>query len=385
MSFEFNHSTRIVFGRGCAGALPDEVKALGGSRVLLVSDPGVVAAGLAAPLLDALDGAGVAASLFTSVSPNPRDAECRAAADAALAAGAHAVVGLGGGSAMDVAKSAAALATNGGTVKDWEDPRRLERAPLPCLCLPTTAGTGSEVTFVAVITDEERQYKMTLLDRRLAPDVAIVDSELTRTLPPALTAATGIDALTHAIEAYTCRAATPVTDLFALRAAALIAGGLERAVADGDDMEAREQVLLGSTLAGIAFGNSDVGAVHCLGESLSGLYDTPHGVANAVFLAEVLAFNVPADPARHATLARALGVDTAGMDDEAAGHAAAAWVADLRRRLGLPALRELPGVTPADFPRLAEMAAAHVCSPDNAREASTDDYLALLQEAWGPE
>jgi len=382
VTFEFNHSTRIVFGRGRAADLPEEVKALGGSRVLLVSDPGVVAAGLAEPLLRALADGGIAATLFSDLSPNPRDGECRAAADAALAAAADVVVGLGGGSAMDVAKSAAALVTNGGTVRDWEDPRRLERPPLPSVCLPTTAGTGSEVTFVAVITDERRHYKMTLLDRRLAPDVAIVDPVLTRTLPPALTAATGVDALTHAIEAYTCRAATPVTDVFALRAVELVSGALERAVADGDDMEAREQVLLGSTLAGIAFGNSDVGAVHCLGESVGGLYDTPHGVANAAFLAEVMAFNVPADPARHATLARALGVDTAGMDDEAAGHAAAERVRELRRRLGLPRLRDLPGVDPADFPRLAEMAAAHVCSPDNAREISAGDYLALLREAW---
>ena len=196
----FRHHTRIVFGPGELAALPAEVAALGSRRALIVCDPGITRLGLAARIAEVLASGGVETSRFDGLSENPRDAECCAAAAAARSVGAGVIVGLGGGSAMDAAKAAAALVTNGGTVKDWEDPRALEHEPLPLVCIPTTAGTGSEVTFVAVITDEVNHYKMALRGTGLAPAVAIVDPELTLSLPPALTAATGMDALAHAVE-----------------------------------------------------------------------------------------------------------------------------------------------------------------------------------------
>jgi alcohol dehydrogenase len=381
-SFLFQHQTVVDFGAGAVGRLGEHAARLEARRLLFVCDEGLERAGLADRVEEALAAAGIDVTRFTDVSPNPRDEECRAAADTALAAAAEAVLGLGGGSVMDTAKAAAALATNGGTVKDWEDPRRLARAPLPTLCVPTTAGTGSEVTFVAVITDEREHYKMTLLDPRLAPDVAVLDPELTLTLPPSLTAATGMDALTHAVEAYTGRAATPLTDVLALRSIELVAAHLRRAVSHGGDLEARAGMLLASLLAGMAFGNSDVGAVHCMGETVGGLYDTPHGVACAVFLPEVFEFNVVADPARHAVVARALGVPADGGDD---AHLAAEGAGTIRRLMadiGIPRFRELDKVTPADFETMARMAAEHVCSPDNAREIGYDDYLALFVKAY---
>ena len=334
----FRHHTRIVFGPGVLAALPAEVLALGTRRALVVCDPGITRLGLARRVAELLAAGGVESSCFDALSENPRDAECCAAAAAARQAGAEVVIGLGGGSAMDAAKAAAALVTNGGTVKDWEDPRQLAHAPLPLVCIPTTAGTGSEVTFVSVITDEVNHYKMALRGTGLAPEVAIVDPELTLSLPPALTAATGMDALAHAVEAYTCKKANPITDALALKAVAMIAGSLRTAVRDGADVEARSALLLGSTIAGMAFGNSTVGAGHCVGEALGGLYDTPHGGAVAVFLPAVFRFNSAAD---------------------------------------------LPGVDPADFGRLARVSAGFSVSQMNPRAITAADYLAILHATYG--
>lgn len=381
-AFLFQHRTVIDFGAGSLSRLGDHVRGLEASRVLVVCDPGIVEAGIAERAERALSGASLHVRLFSAVTANPRDEDCQAAAAAARDHDAGCIVGVGGGSALDTAKAAAALVVNGGAVKDWEDPRRLDRPPLPTVCVPTTAGTGSEVTFVAVITDERERYEMTLLDPRLAPNVAVLDPELALCLPPHLTAATGMDALTHAVEAYTGRAANPLSDTLAVRAAELVRRHLERAVACGDDRDARSGMLLGSLLAGMAFGNSDVGAVHCMGETLGGLYDTPHGVACAVFLPVVFAFNMQADPQRQAAVARALGVDRE-LEDEVAAAAGAVELRRLAESVGIPRLRDLPEVSPDDFPALARGSASHVCSPDNAREITENDYLALFARAWG--
>jgi alcohol dehydrogenase len=382
LSFTYQLGTKILFGAGRLAELGQEARTFAGERVLLVTDSGIVAAGLADKALEALSHVGLESSVFADISANPRDEECCEAAAAAVAFGAQAIVGLGGGSALDTAKSAAALATNGGRVKDWEDPRRLEKDPLPLVAVPTTAGTGSEVTWVAVITDEEHHYKMTLLDPRIAPDVAILDPELTHSLPPRITAATGVDALIHAIEAYTCKAANPISDALALRAITLIAGALPVAVKEGGNAEARRDMLLASLLAGLAFGNADVGAVHCMGESLGGLYDTPHGVACAVFLPFVLEFNLEADLAKHAAVARALGASTAEMTEAEAARSAVEATRALMAEIGIPRLRDLQELSRQDLESMARLSAEHVCSPDNARAIGYDDYLALFVRAY---
>ncbi len=380
--FLFQHRTVIDFGRGSLVRLGEHVTHLGAERALLVCDKGIIDAGLAAQADAVLKSAGVKTYWFSDLSPNPRDTECQAAASKALASDAACVIGLGGGSVMDTAKAAAALATNGGTVKSWEDPRRLDTPPLPTVCVPTTAGTGSEVTFVAVITDDDEHYKMTLLDPRLAPNVAVLDPELTHKLPPGMTAATGMDALTHAVEAYTGRAANPISDALALRAIEEVAANLVRAVQHGDDLEARSGMLLASLLAGMAFGNSDVGAVHCMGETLGGRYDTAHGIACAVFLPSVFEFNISADPGRHAEVARRLGVTTSDVGLETLAHEGAAAIRRLMEQIALPRFKEIDKVDPADFPMLAHASAAHVCSPDNARAITETDYLDLFRKAY---
>jgi alcohol dehydrogenase len=379
--FSFELGTRIIFGAGKMAELGQEVRTLARDRVLLVTDSGIVAAGLADRVVDVLKDAGLESTVFAGISANPRDEECCQAAAEAIAFDAQAIVGLGGGSALDTAKAAAALVTNGGRVKDWEDPRRLENDPMPLIAVPTTAGTGSEVTWVAVITDQENHYKMTLLDPRIAPDVAVLDPALTLSLPPRMTAATGMDALVHAIEAYTCRAANPISDALALRAIALVASALPAAVKDGGDADARCDMLLASLLAGLAFGNADVGAVHCLGESLGGLYDTPHGVACAVFLPYVIEFNLEADLAKHAAVARALDSGAESMVDAEAALAGVEATRALMAAIGIPKLRELQELSREDLVKVARLSAEHVCSPDNARDIGYDDYLDLLTRA----
>lgn len=382
LTFTFQLRTKVLFGSGILSELGLQAQSFASDRVFVVTDPGLVATGIPDKALRCLGDAGLQTFLWTHVSPDPKDANCTDAAEAAVEFKAQAIVGLGGGSALDTAKATAALATNGGCVKDWEDPRRLDKDPLPMIAVPTTAGTGSEVTWVAVITDEEHHYKMTLLDERLAPDVAILDPELTTSLPPQVTAATGMDALTHAMEAYTCKAANPFSDALALRAATLIGAALPAAVKDGSDASARRDMLLASLLASLAFMNSDVGAVHCMGESLGGLYKTPHGLACAVFLPHVLGFNVEADPAKHADLARALGVNTIGLSNAEAALKVVGATKKLMKEIGIPPLNDLVELKQSDFEALARLSNEHVCSPDNARDIGYEDYLTLFKETY---
>jgi alcohol dehydrogenase len=369
-----------------ASAFPSKagetVRALGRRHALVVTDPGVRAAGLLDGPLAALARAGVEAAVFAEISGNPRDHECRAAAEAGRAFGADVVVAIGGGSPMDAAKTAAALLTNGGTPQDWEAPKLLDRDPLPIVAIPTTSGTGSEVTFYAVVTDTRRAFKMSLFDTRIAPKVALVDPGLTMSMPAAVTASTGMDALTHAVEAYTGRLANPISDALAVGAISLVAEHLLTAVHDGSDRGAREGMMMASLLAGMAFGNTDVAAVHCLAEAIGGRYDTPHGIANSVFLPHVFAFNAEAAPGRHAAVGEALGLDVRGRGHAEVALAAATAIASLAGEVGIPRFAELRGIDPADFPLLAETAKRNVSDPSNCRDLSVEDYLGLLRTAW---
>ncbi len=378
----FNLPTRVRFGFGASAELGGAVTGLGAERVLVVTDPGVRAAGSLDGALASLGAAGVAAEVYDGISGNPRDHECLAAVEAGRAFGAQAVIGVGGGSPMDAAKTAAALLSNGGTPRDWEYPAQLRVDPLPIVAVPTTSGTGSEVTFYAVVTDTARAFKMSLFDTRIAPRVALVDPALTMTMPASVTASTGMDALTHAVEAFTGKLAHPITDALAKEAIGLIARWLPTAVRDGSNRDAREGMMLASLLAGMAFGNTDVAAVHCLAEAIGGRYDTPHGVANSVFLPHVFAWNAEAFAGRHAEVASALGLDVRGMPADEAARMAVERIAALTREVGIPRFRELRGADPADFPALAEAAKRNVSDPSNCRPLEVEDYLLLLNDAW---
>jgi len=256
----------------------------------------------------------------------------------------------------------------------------VKNPPLPIICIPTTAGTGSEVTFFSVITDTKRKYKMSILDYQIGPALALLDPDITASLPASIAASTGMDALTHAIEAYTCRLANPITDGLALHAIRLIRQNIAAAVLDKEE-KARENMLIASLIAGIAFGNSDIASVHCISEAIGGLYDTPHGVANAIFLPYVFKHNIVADIKRHADVGYALGVDPLLSPEEAA-KAAVEVLFELSEKLSIPKFYEIDRVNPNDFPMLAENSKKNISDPSNAKEMTVEDYLAILREAY---
>jgi len=383
MDFTYHCSTQIVFGIGCQAQLAELVaQHTDGTRVLLVTDKGVQHAGLVQPLVDQLSTAGFMVTVFDQVAQNPRDNDCLQGADVFRRAAANIVVAVGGGSAMDTAKTIALLGPSGGTPAEYADGQRAYAHIAPVICVPTTAGTGSEVTRSAVITEAATHRKMTLKDGRLRPTVALCDPLLTATVPASVTAATGVDALVHAIEGYTCKKTNPVSQALGARAMRLIVDALPRAVANGTDMDARSAMLEGSLLAGLCFGSADVAAVHCLAEALGGLYDTPHGVANAVFLPYVLRFNAAAYPQLHAELAVHMGLARTDTTEAEAVGQLLAGVRALTRQVGIPPFSALPRVQRADFESIVTLAVANGSTPSNVRDIKAVDYRILLEEAY---
>jgi alcohol dehydrogenase len=377
--FSFELSTRIEYGPGAALKLGDCLEELGAGNILLVTDDGVRDAGLLTPLTEVLASAGIRWQLFDGVAPNPKDDDVENGACAGRAAGVDAVVGVGGGSPIDCAKAIAVLIHHEGKVRDYEQGDRITEKTLPLVAVPTTAGTGSEVTYGAVITDTRERYKFTVKSRHTAPRIALVDPRMTVTMPPALTAATGMDALTHAIEGYTATVAEPLADAAALHAIELIAAHLETAVRDGDDLEARAGMLLGSLLAGIAFSHADVGAVHCIAEALGALYDAPHGVCNAVVLPEMMAYNLDYCRQRYARVAAAMGLEV--KDAGAGARLAVAGVRKLAEKVGLPPFTSL-GFREADFEEIAVKSVMNGSNPSNPRPMAKEDYLEVLATLW---
>ena len=293
--YEFALPTSIYFGEGIVSETGKKAKELGAGKVMLVADKGVIAAGLTAPVEASLKREGIPYVVYDQIVPNPRDFHCEEGYRLASEEAVDTLVAVGGGSSMDTAKVIGTLLANGKKVQDWCGFRLLEHEITPLIAIPTTAGTGSEVTPFAVVTDSKTHVKLNIFDPKAAAKVAIIDPSVLLNLPSHIMAATGIDAMTHAVEAYTCKVATPHTDAYALYAIGMIARNLRRAVAS-PDMESCTGMMIGSTIAGIAFGYSDVAGVHCMAEALGGRYDTPHGVANAVLLPTVTEFNIPANP-----------------------------------------------------------------------------------------
>jgi alcohol dehydrogenase len=377
--FPFLLPTRIEFGPGVADRVADEAMVFG-TRALVVSDPGVERVGLVAAVSERLDLAGLDVQTFTGIEANPRVATVDDVGRVARDHGADVIVAVGGGSAIDSAKAASAVARYGGTILDYEGLDRVPGPGIPVVAIPTTAGTGSEVTLWAIVTDTVRQFKAPIGSFHLAPKVALVDPLMTLTLPAELTASTGIDALTHAIEAYTARCCNPVSDALVLYAIELISTHLERAATRGDDLEARSAMMLGSLLAGMGFGNADTAAVHSMAEALGAVFDVAHGTANAIFLPVVMAHNAPASLERTARIGTAMGLDTEGLALGAAATAAVAAVRDLTKRLGIPSLADV-GITAADLPKLAATAMMNTGTPDNPVEMTETSFLELFSRA----
>ncbi|CAM3069172.1 1,3-propanediol dehydrogenase [Ectopseudomonas mendocina] len=381
MQFQFLLPTRIVMEPGLRARTGEHLAELGLRHVLLITDPGVKRAGLLENIYLSLDAAGIRYAEVADVKPNPRAEDVNRVAEQFRGQGIDGLLAVGGGSAMDAAKAIAVLLTHPGKVEDYEGAFKLQGHALPVVAIPTTAGTGSEVTFFSVITDTKRQFKMSLLDYRIGPVLALLDSDITTTLPPAIAAATGMDALTHAIEAYTGKPANPISDGLALHAIRLIARYLKPAVQEPDNLEAREQMLIASLIAGMAFGNADIASVHCISEAIGGMYDTPHGVGNAIFLPFVFAHNRDADLRRHADVAYALGIDPT-LAPAAAAEAAVEHLFAMSRELNIPRFKEVAGVREEDFLAIAEKSKSNISDSSNAKSMSVDSYLAIIRQAY---
>lgn len=379
---EFFHATKIISGAGTISRVGAEAVSLGAQKVLIITDGFLVQSEAMDKIKKSLGEAGVEYEIYKDVRPNPRDEDCCASAELAKKINAKVIIGFGGGSSMDQCKATAALVTNGGTCKDWDGiPLKVNK--LPIICIPTTAGTGSEVTFVAVITDPVRKFKMSIFDpEKLIPDIAIADPEITLTLPASLTASTGVDALTHAIEAYTCKVSQPITDAIALYAIELISKNLKTAVENGTNLAARENMMMGSIMAGIAFINSNVGAVHAISETIGGWYDTPHGVCNSIFLPYVMEYNLPVAEERLAVVAERMGIDPIGKTRKEVALEGIQFVKALSAATKIPKLRNFDYIKAENFSEIAKTSAKNMLSDDNARDIDTDGYLEILAAAY---
>ena len=372
------------FGAGSRRMLADEFRGRGFAKAFVVTDRDLIRFGVAGKVTGVLDDAGIAYEIFSDLKPNPTVKNVQAGVEAFRRSGADAIVAVGGGSAMDTAKAVGIIAANPafGDVVSLEGTAPTVTRSVPVFALPTTAGTAAEVTINYVITDEENTKKMVCVDPKDIPAVAVIDAELMAAMPKGLTAATGMDALTHAIEGYVTKGAWTLTDMFELKAVELIARWLPAAVENGADTEAREGMAVAQYIAGMGFSNVGLGLVHGMAHPLGAFYDIPHGVANALLLPYVMQYNMESSPAKFGDVARAMGVDTAGMDTRQAAQAAVDAVRALAVRVGIPQRLSSLGVREEDLPRLAASALADVCTPGNPRDTNAGEILALYREAF---
>lgn len=372
--------TRILFGEGAVAELGDEAKRLGGDVALIVTDRGIGAAGLLEPVTAALDAAGIDHAVFDGISSNPLEAEVLAASDAYADAEASLVVGVGGGSPLDVAKLVRLLATHEGPLSRYDDAhgggRHVTEAVPPMIAVPTTAGTGSEVGRSGVVTIAETHRKTVIFSPKLLPDVAILDPVMTATMPALTTAATGFDALTHCVEAFCAKGDHPMADAIALSGVELCAQHLQRAVDDGSDLAARGAMLKAAMMGAVAF-QKGLGACHSLAHPLSSECGLHHGLANAHCLPAVLDYNRAAVPDRIATVARLLGVNS--TDEETLAFECSGAVRAFRRRVGLPDGLAASEVEETLLPSLADLAFQDVCHQLNPRACTAEDLLALYR------
>ena len=374
---KFYMPTKVIFGPGSVGSIQKIVEEeFPSKKYFLVTDKGVRSAGLVEKVLSPYPEIPV----FDAVEQNPKHTTVNEAGRIVREMQPDLIIGVGGGSVLDAAKAIALLAKNPGVIEDYEGKSVYKTPPLPVLAIPTTCGTGSEVTWVSVVTHTKRRFKMSIKGPHMFPAVAVVDSDLLVTLPSPLVAATGLDALTHAVEAFTVKPATPLTDLFAKNAFRLIFESLRPAFMDiKGDGTARENIMRGSMLAGVAFGNSDVGAVHCLSEAVGSLYDSAHGVTNAIFLPYVMLFNLKASKTRYRELASLAGANE--QNDERAALHLVEKIKDLSELLGIPQLRDI-GVNEHDFKEIAEKSFQNNSNPSNPREVSVEGYLEILRKTF---
>jgi alcohol dehydrogenase len=379
-AFDFHPPTRVVFGPGTLSRLGELVREYGGSRVLLVTDPGLEAAGHPQRAVEVIEAAGVECFLFDGVEENPTTKHVRAGLEAARKHAIDLIVAVGGGSSMDCAKGVNFLLTNGGSMSDYKGFGRASKPMLPSIGVPTTSGTGSEAQSYALIADDKTHLKMACGDRKAAFRAAVLDPELTVSQPEQVTAITGIDALTHAVESYVSTRRNAVSQLFSREAWRLLEGNFEAVMRQPGNLEARGQMQLGANLAGLAIENAMLGAAHACANPLTAHYGLTHGVAVGVLLPHVIRFNTAAVGALYADLAHEVGL--VNGDAGVAGEVVARRVTQLLQAAKLPTRLRDCGVSPGIFPVLADEAAEQWTGKFNPRPVAEADFISLYESAF---
>lgn len=379
----FSCPTRLVFGIDAHTRLPQLVHDWRCTRVFLMVDPALAEGEIVSRIRGLLTDKGIALDLFTGIDPEPSDTTVHKAFDQCKAFGGEAIVAIGGGSTIDVAKSVAILMTNGGKIADYEGIEKFAIRPLPLFAVPTTAGTGSEVSGACVITDTERHVKMAIRHAAFSPaQIAILDPLAVASMPAHVAAHSAIDAFVHAFESYLSKLANPFTDAVNLHAMTLLAGNIRQFVANRQNTQAALDMLCGSSMAAMSFGVTGLGNVHCMALPLGALFPIPHGLANALCLPTAAEFNLLANPQRYARVAQILGVDVRGMPELAAGRAAVEAIRVLCADLGVPTRLRDVGVTEDSIGELARRSFAADYNRWNPRHTTEKDFQALFHKAW---
>ncbi len=380
-TFGFFIPTVSLMGVGCSKETGDQAKALGATNLLIVTDAGLAQLGVADQIKEYVEAAGLKAVIFDGAEPNPTDANVHAGVKVYQENNCDGIITLGGGSSHDCGKGVGLVIGNGGHIRDFEGVNKSTQPMPPFLAINTTAGTASEMTRFCIITNTDTHVKMAIVDWRCTPNIAINDPLLMVGKPAALTAATGMDALTHAVEAYVSTIATPITDACAIKAIELIAEYLRPAVANGENLEARDKMAYAEYLAGMAFNNASLGYVHSMAHQLGGFYNLPHGVCNAILLPAVCEFNMISNPKRFADIAVAMGEKVDGLSDVDAAAKGIAAIRKLSADIGIPIGLTQLDVKVADLGIMAENAQKDACMLTNPRKAKLDEVIDIYKAA----
>lgn len=374
--------TKTIIGNGCYRQIPELLSGFSASKVLLVVDPALVETGYMLEIREMLTQSGVTFEIFSDIEPDPGVQSVVDALDISGKLGSELILAIGGGSTIDVAKAVAIVSTNGGRIDDYEGIEMFSIDPLPLIAMPTTAGTGSEVSGSCVITDKKRGAKMSIRHARLNPArVALLDPQTLQSLPPHVASHSGLDAFVHAFESYISRNSNPFSDAATLHAIRLISHNLRQHVANPANTDAALEMLCGSTLAGMAFGQTGLGNVHCMARFIGARYHISHGLSNALCLPGVARFNMISSPERYRDVAQAMGVNIEGLSLMEAANAAVAAITDLCRDLGIPSHLSEIGVKEEDIPELAKRCIGAGYNKWNPRLTSEKDFVALFKEA----
>jgi len=356
-------------------------KNLGSRHVFVVTDSNIIRAGWVRDVTDSLQAEGIRYTLFSDVTPNPRDREVMDGADLYLRSGCDSIVVIGGGSPIDCAKGIGIVVSNKRHVLEFEGVDNVIMPAPPLICIPTTAGSGADVSQFSIINDTERKVKIAIISKKIVPDIALIDPVPLTTLPASLTISTGIDAVVHSVESYVSNASSPVTDIQALESLRLMTTSLLPALEEPDNIVFRYRTMLGSLLAGLAFSNTSLGAVHAMAHSLGGFSDLPHGECNAVLLEHVVAYNYSACPRRYNEIAGAMGVDLSGLEDMDRKVKIIAAMKSFREGLGMTETLGDLGVTRGDIPDLAKNAMRDPCMATNPRQPTVKDIEQIYEAA----